>query len=102
MPVTLDLLRLVEMAQELSMMGSRGVQRKRLALIALDIMLSKAAASSIAERAAIEDERKRAQRALQFLNRLETEVVRMYATAISSRRLAHRVHLGVAFAAIPR
>ncbi len=42
MPVTLDILRLVEMSLELRAMGSRGVQRKRLGSIALDILLSKA------------------------------------------------------------
>jgi hypothetical protein len=102
MPLTLDLFRLVEMAHELASMGTRGVRTKRLGLIALDILLSKAAASQIAEKAPVSDERERAQRALEFLNRLEAEVVRMYATTLASRRLGRRLQMGIAFAAIFR
>lgn len=74
------------MAQELSAMGSHGVRRKRLASIALDVMLSKAVASQMA-RLASGEERERAARALQLLERLEAYVVRLYASHLAARRV---------------
>lgn len=102
MPLTLDLLRLVEMAQEIASMGARGVRTKRLGLIALDILLSKAAAQQIVERASLEEERERARRALDFLGKLEDEVVRLYTTTLAARRMARRPQLSIAFAAMFR
>ncbi|MFQ5838861.1 MAG: hypothetical protein ACE5HJ_08815 [Thermoplasmata archaeon] len=102
MPLTLNLQRLAEMSHELAAMRAGGVRTRRLGLIALEIMLSKAAASQIVERASMREEKERAQRAREFLDRLEATVVRMYATTIASKSPARRLQLGLALVAIFR
>ncbi len=102
MPVSLDILRLVEMSLELRAMGSRGIQRKRLGSIALDILLSKAAASHIANRSGQRNQKEWAKRALGMLARLEAETVRLYSNSLAHTRLVHRLHGGIALAAVNR
>ncbi len=95
MPVTLELPRLVEMAQELATMGQRGVHPRRLGAIALDLLLAKATAEGIA-RSGTEDQRGRATKALRFLEKLEVEVVRLHSIVLGRRRAARRARLGMA------
>lgn len=95
MPVTLDLPRLMEMAQELAFMRQRGVRPRRLGALALDLLLAKATATRMVQAAKDERDEKRAERVLEHLQRLEIEVVRLHAIALGRRRMAGRVGLGM-------
>lgn len=95
MPVTVDLPRLVEMAQELAFMRQRGVRPRRLGAIALDLLLAKATATRMVQTARREEERKRTERVLEYLRRLEAEVVRLHSIFLARRRIAGRGHLGM-------
>ncbi len=88
------------MSRELQVMGSRGVQVKRLKGIALDILLSKAAASQVLERSQGRDVREWARRALEFLDGLEAQVVRLYSSTLARRMIARRLRRGMGFAAL--
>ncbi len=101
MPVTLELPRLVEMAQELAIMGQRGVRPRRLGAIALDLLLAKAAGTRMLERARPEEE-KRIRRTLEFLRKLEAEVVRLHSIVLGRKRVARRAQFGMAPAVITR
>ncbi len=95
MPVTLDLPRLVEMGQELAFMRQRGVQPRRLGAIALDLLLAKAAAARMAQTARRDEDVKRTERALEYLRRLEAEVVRLYSIFLRRRRTVGKVNVGM-------
>ncbi len=102
MPLTLDLLRITDMTHELALMGSRGVSPKRLGTIAMDILLSKAAAKEIMSHATAPEERERAHRAMNFLTKLESQVVRLYANFLATRRLVRRPQMGITFTRVVR
>ncbi|MFQ5986841.1 MAG: hypothetical protein ACE5KQ_05730 [Thermoplasmata archaeon] len=91
MTTSLDLMRLVQMSQELLFMAWHGVRPKRLGLLALDLLVAREAASRLAHRAADSGMQTRARSALAFIERLEEQVRRLYAT----HRAAPRGILGL-------
>ncbi len=100
MPVTANLPRLLEMSQELRLMGFRGVNTRKLGRIALDILVSKAAASRLAQSES-EDEREWAKRSLEYLNGLEAEAVRLYSNLMAQRRRSRRLQRGIGLDSLP-
>lgn len=91
--IVVDLQQLVGMTQELVAMGHHGVQSRRLAAIALNLMMSKAVVRRQRAQAPDDAARRRAQQTLAFLHRLEGEVVRLYGLAQARQR---RARMGVA------
>lgn len=90
MPVAVDNLRLVEIAEELAHMGWHGVHPKRLGRIALDVLLFREAAQQTARNARTPEARERAERARAFVAQLEGQVVRLYAGHRARAKVADR------------